>query len=63
MDLHRTKTIDTLITYLEFEQVGNFDDFFKLVNRHDKYRNEKFAEIFPELWNLIEKYEPQEILV
>lgn len=63
MDLLRTKTIGTLITYLDYAEDGNFIDFFELVNKHDKYRNEKFAEIFPEFWNLIKKYEPEALSI
>lgn len=57
MEETRTKTIETLITYLDYEEEGNFDDFFKVIDRHDVYRKEKFSAVFPEFWHLIEQYE------
>lgn len=60
IDKLRTKTIDTLITYLDYDEQSDFSSFFKLVERHDKYRKEQFSEVFPELWELIAKYQHKE---
>lgn len=52
-----TKTVNTLVTYLDYkEEAGDFDEFFTSIERHDKYRNENFATVFPEYWDLIKKY-------
>lgn len=51
-----TKNAEVLITYLDDEDTRDFADFFKLIKKHDVYRKESFAEIFPEYWGLIQKY-------
>jgi len=57
----RTKTIENLITFLHGSEIEDFNDFFRHVVRHDKYRQESFPEVFPEFWNIIEKYKPADI--
>ncbi|GIV33321.1 MAG: hypothetical protein KatS3mg031_0856 [Chitinophagales bacterium] len=53
-----TKTMETLIKYLEHQVHKPFEEFFRLVNRHDVYRKESFAETFPEFYQIIQKYKP-----
>lgn len=57
-----TKTVNTLITYLDYkEEAGDFNEFFAAIERHDKYRKENFAETFPEYWEIIKKFQPVSI--
>ncbi|MCO5229649.1 MAG: twitch domain-containing radical SAM protein [Chitinophagales bacterium] len=57
-----TRTIDELVTYLENEVENKpFSEFFRYVNRHDVYRNESYPEVFPEFWNLIKVYQPEDL--
>lgn len=52
----RTRTVENLIDYLNGENGLSFDAFFDYVQRHDKFRQESFEVVFPELWNLIKGY-------
>ena len=62
MTENRTKTIANLITYLEGEEEqGDFGGFFRMINRHDQYRQESFPMLFPEFWSLIAKYKPDDV--
>jgi MoaA/NifB/PqqE/SkfB family radical SAM enzyme len=58
MDELRTKTIDSLITFLNAHDNRDFSEFFRHTWRHDKYRNECFKETFPELYKIIKEYAP-----
>ena len=57
----RTKTIENLISYLNGSNDLDFTEFFRHINRHDKFRIENFAETFPEFYAVIEGYKPAEI--
>lgn len=57
-DEDNTKTIETLLTYLDYKVDKPFAEFFNHVSRHDNYRQENFAETFPEFWELIAPYKP-----
>lgn len=61
MEEARTKTIENLITFLNADEKHDFGEFFKHIARHDKYRQESFPEIFPEFWEVIEKYKPADV--
>lgn len=52
----RTKTIENLISYLQGNDERGFHHFFSHIERHDKYRQENFADTFPEFYAVIEKY-------
>ena len=52
----RTKTVENLIAYLNGTNEMNLTDFFKHIERHDKFRLENFAETFPEFYQLLSKY-------
>jgi MoaA/NifB/PqqE/SkfB family radical SAM enzyme len=56
MDELKTKTIDSLITFLNGKDDRSFKAFFEHIERHDKYRNESFKETFPEFWEIIKIY-------
>jgi MoaA/NifB/PqqE/SkfB family radical SAM enzyme len=56
-----TKTIEELVTYLDFQEPRPFEEFFRLINRHDVYRKESFATTFPEFWALIAPYQPDDV--
>lgn len=57
----RTKTIENLISYLNGQDERDFGEFFRHISRHDKFRLENFAEIFPEFFEVIEKYKPEDV--
>ena len=61
MTERRTKTIENLITYLDYHDNVSFNEFFETIARHDKYRQESFQEIFSEFWELIEQYRPAQV--
>lgn len=63
MDELRTKTIDSLIAFLNAHDSRDFGDFFRHTWKHDKYRKESFIETFPELYNLIKEYKPTDISI
>lgn len=52
----RTKTIENLISYLDGQDERAFSNFFAHIDRHDKFRQESFADTFPEFYKIIEKY-------
>lgn len=56
MEELRTKTIENLISYLNAHDERDFNNFFRNIERHDKYRNENFAEVFPEFYTIIQQY-------
>jgi len=58
MEESRTKTIENLITFLNADEHHDFGEFFRNITRHDKFRQESFPEVFPEFWQVIEKYKP-----
>ena len=55
--------IENLITYLDAHEEAQFDEFFSTIARHDKYRQESFQEIFPEFWEVIKQYKPDDIVM
>lgn len=61
MEELRTKTIGNLISYLNGKDERDFNEFFRHITRHDKFRLESFAETFPEFYQLIEKYKPEDV--
>ena len=63
MTERRTKTVENLITYLDAHEEAQFDEFFSTIARHDKYRQESFQEIFPEFWEVIKQYKPDDIVM
>jgi hypothetical protein len=56
MEERRTKTIENLITYLNDREEHDFGYFFKKIEVHDEYRQESFAETFPEFYELIKPF-------
>lgn len=56
MEERRTKTIENLISYLDGTDERDFSNFFNHIDRHDKFRQESFAETFPEFYSIIKKY-------
>jgi radical SAM protein with 4Fe4S-binding SPASM domain len=54
----RTRTVANLVSYLYGENGLNFDSFFSYIERHDKFRQESFEAVFPELWGIIKDYKP-----
>jgi sulfatase maturation enzyme AslB (radical SAM superfamily) len=60
---NETRTVQDLITYLEYHEEGNFSLFFKTINRHDVYRRESFAKTFPEFWELIKDYKDEKLVM
>ncbi|GIV33327.1 MAG: hypothetical protein KatS3mg031_0862 [Chitinophagales bacterium] len=58
-----TKTIDDLIIYMDHDVPQNFAEFFRYINRHDVYRGERFDEVFPEFWQVIEPYKPDDLIM
>jgi len=61
MEELRTKTIENLIAYLNAHDDRDFGEFFRRIARHDKFRNESFAETFPEFYEVIKKYKPADV--
>ena len=61
MEELRTKTIGNLISYLNGKDERDFSEFFRHITRHDKFRQESFAQTFPEFYQLIEKYKPEDV--
>ncbi len=62
MEERRTKTIENLISFLNAHDERDFGEFFRHLARHDKYRQENFAEVFPEFYREIEKYCPADVV-
>ena len=61
MEELRTKTIDSLIAYLDGVDDRDFGEFFRHITRHDKFRIESFAATFPEFYEVIEKFKPADV--
>lgn len=57
----RTKTVENLIAYLNGTNNFDVNDFFKHINRHDKFRLENFAATFPEFYAVLEEYKPEDV--
>ncbi|MBL7777708.1 MAG: twitch domain-containing radical SAM protein [Chitinophagales bacterium] len=53
----KTKTVEDLIIFLENKIDKDFGSFFKKIKQHDEYRQEDFAKVFPEWWEVIKEYE------
>ncbi len=53
----RTRTVENLISFMNGSIDLGFQSFFDHIHRHDRFRHESFAEIFPELWALIRGYD------
>ena len=52
--------LDSLLNMMNAdERVEEWPRFLEVINKHDQYRKENFAEVFPEFWALIDKYESQ----
>ena len=61
MEELRTKTIENLIAFLNAHDERDFGEFFRHIARHDKYRQENFAVVFPEFYEVIRKYCPADM--
>ena len=56
-----TRTIEELVTFLNEDVDKPFDEFFRYVNRHDAFRQESYLTVFPEFYDLINEYEPEDL--
>jgi hypothetical protein len=56
-----SKTVEDITTYLQNNVDSSFNHFFSHINRHDVFRTEKFSEVFPEFWNVIQEFCPSYI--
>ena len=41
----------------------DFGEFFRYITRHDKFRIESFIGTFPEFYEVIEKYKPEDVVM
>jgi sulfatase maturation enzyme AslB (radical SAM superfamily) len=58
MSSERTRTIEEMIRYLDNEPNRDFGEFFRVIERHDRYRKQDFAKTFPEFWDEIREFRP-----
>lgn len=56
-----TKTVDTLLTYLDGADDRSFDGFFHHIAKHDAYRKESYQDVFPEFWKHIQDRAPADL--
>jgi MoaA/NifB/PqqE/SkfB family radical SAM enzyme len=58
-----TKTVNELLTYLDYSVEKPFSEFYRYVNRHDVYRKESFPSVFPEFWQILKPYKPTDVVM
>jgi len=56
-DAEQTRTINDVIGFMDSNPSLPFEQFFREVERGDKYRKEDFRKVFPELWDVIEPFQ------
>lgn len=58
----QNKMTSELLQFLNWkEDHFNMDEFFRVINRHDVFREETYADVFPEFWALIKQYKPDDL--
>ncbi len=62
MEKKRTRTVEDIIRFMEAPSNTPFQKFFIEVGKGDDYRGESYAEIFPEFWKHISKYQKRGVI-